>query len=334
VGDKIRAAIDVERRVDIMRNHSATHLLHQALRTVLGAHVRQSGSLVAPEYLRFDFTHIGSVTREELFRIQDIVNGVIRSNLSADKRETTYRQATSGGALAFFGERYPDVVRVLEIGDFSYEVCGGTHIDRTGDIGTFRIITESGIGSGIRRIEAVSGRGADVWIDERISWLDEISERLQVRPFEMPQRISNLLNELDSSRKLASTSRRDASLKQVETLLEKKQTIGAYAVVASEVFVDDLESMREMGDWIRDKIKTGMVILGVVLDGRPSLLVMVTPDLVTKGIDARDVVKVAAEVIGGGGGGKPELAQAGGRDSSNLPKALEAAIEFAQGKLV
>jgi alanyl-tRNA synthetase len=334
VGDKARAAIDVERRNDIMRNHSATHLLHQALRTVLGTHVRQSGSLVGPEYFRFDFTHVGAVTPEELLRIQGIVNGVIRSNLSTDKRETTYRQAISGGALAFFGERYPHRVRVLAIGDFSYEVCGGTHIDRSGDIGTFRIITEGGIGSGIRRIEAVSGRGADAWIDERILWFDEVSERLQVRPAEIPRRISTLMSEVDSSRKMVSTSRREASLKQVETLLEKKQTIGTYTVVASQVFVDDLESMREIGDWVRDKIKTGMVMLGVILAGRPSLLVMVTADLVTKGHDARDIVKVAAEVIGGGGGGKPELAQAGGRDSSNLTKALEAAVEFVQGKLV
>ena len=327
VGNQVRAEVDAQRRADVMRSHSATHLLHQALRQVLGAHVRQAGSLVAPDYLRFDFTHVGPVSPDELTRVQQLVNDVIRRDLLAEKRETTYREAMAGGALAFFGERYPDRVRVLEIGDFSYEVCGGTHVDRSGQIGTFRITNETGIGSGLRRIEAVTGRGADAWIDERSRWLDEVSKQLQVPPAEASQRLTNLLDEMERARRVLTASRRDASLKQVESLLHQVRQVNGVPTLAAQVSSSSAEALREMGDWLRDKMGSGIVALGSVFNDRPSVVVMVTPDLVDKGYRAGDIAKAAARQMGGGGGGRPELAQAGGREASQLPAALEAVVE-------
>ncbi len=327
VGDAVRAEVDGVRRADVMRNHTATHLLHAALREALGTHVRQAGSLVAPDYLRFDFTHVGSVTPEELDGIQDKVNDVIRRNVPAEKRETTYRDAIAGGALAFFGDRYPDRVRVLEVGEFSYEVCGGTHVDRSGDIGTFRITGESGIGTGLRRIEAVTGRGADAWVSQRLSWLEDLSRQLRAAPSEAPQRIAALVEEVERARRAAATSQRDASLQQAEGLLGQAQTVDGVSVVAAQVSAPDVESLREMGDWLRDKLGSGIVVLGGVFDDRPSLVAMVTPDLVAKGYKAGDIVKAAAQRMGGGGGGRADVAQAGGRDPGQLQVALDTAVE-------
>ena len=327
VGDAVRAEVDAPRRADVMRNHTATHLLHAALREVLDTHVRQAGSLVAPDYLRFDFTHAGSVTPEELDGIQDKVNDVIRRNVPAEKRETTYRDAIAGGALAFFGDRYPDRVRVLEVGEFSYEVCGGTHVDRSGDIGTFRITGESGIGTGLRRIEAVTGRGADAWVSQRLSWLEDLSRQLHAAPAEAPQRIAALVEEVERARRTAATSQRVASLQQAEGLLGQAQTVDGVSVVAAQVSASGVESLREMGDWLRDKLGSGIVVLGGVFDDRPSLVAMVTPDLVAQGYKAGDIVKAAAQRMGGGGGGRADVAQAGGRDPGQLQAALDTAVE-------
>ena len=332
VGDHVRAEVDAQRRADVMRNHSATHLLHQALRQVLGTHVRQAGSLVAPDYLRFDFTHVGPVTLEELDTIQRLVNDVIRQNLAAQKRETTYREAIAEGALAFFGDRYPDRVRVLEIGKFSYEVCGGIHVERSGDIGVFRITGESGIGSGLRRVEAVTGRGADAWVDDQVRWLEEVSKRLQVPPAEAPQRLAALIDEMEQAHRVATASQRDTSLRQAESLLGEVRQLDGVSMVAAQVPAPSVESLREMGDWLKDKMGTGIVVLGGVFDDRPSVVVMVTPDLVAKGYKAGDIAKAAAQQMGGGGGGRAELAQAGGREASQLPAALEAAVESVREK--
>ena len=219
VGDSVRATVDAQRRSDTMRNHTATHLLHQALRDVLGSHVRQAGSVVAPDRLRFDFTHVGVVLPEEIDQVQALVNESIRCNLAARKEETSYREAIAGGALAFFGDRYPERVRTLHLGDYSYEVCGGTHVERTGDIGAFRIVAESGIGTGIRRIEAVTGRGADAWVDERLRWLEGVARELHTTPAETLGRIAHIVRELAEARRAGGAARREASHQQAERLL-------------------------------------------------------------------------------------------------------------------
>jgi alanyl-tRNA synthetase len=327
VGDMVRAQVDAPRRADVIRNHTATHLLHQALREVLGTHVRQAGSLVAQTHLRFDFAHLGPVTPDELDAIQKLVNDVIRQNLPAQKRETTYGDAIAGGALAFFGDRYPDRVRVLEIGEFSYEVCGGTHVDRSGDIGAFRITGESGIGTGLRRIEAVTGRGADQWLDQRMEWLDGLARLLHTTPAEASQRVESLVEEVERSRRTDAASQRDDSRRQAEALLEQVQVVDGVSVVAAQVSVPGMETLREMGDRLRDRMGSGIVVLGSVFNDRPAIVAMVTPDLVSRGYKAGEIVKAAAQRMGGGGGGKPEVAQAGGKEPDRLPAALEAAME-------
>jgi alanyl-tRNA synthetase len=328
VGDTVHAEVDGGRRTDIMRNHTATHLLHRALRTVLGSHVRQSGSLVAPDYLRFDFTHVGPVTPQEMDEIQRSVNDVVRRNLPADKRETTYREAIDGGALAFFGDRYPERVRTLAIGDFSYEVCGGTHVERSGDIGSFRITSEGGIGTGLRRIEAVTGRGADAWMEERLGWLEQVTQQLHTAAADAPVRVAALLREVAQARRDTAASQRDSSLREAEGLLAQVQQLDGVSMLSAKVDAPSLDALREMGDWLRDKMGSGIVVLGAVFEDRPSLIVMVTPDLVANGYKAGDIVKAAAQRMGGGGGGRPELAQAGGKEPKQLSAALDVAVEL------
>ena len=326
VGDSVRAMVDAPRREDVARNHTGTHLLHAALRKVLGTHVRQAGSLVAPDRLRFDFTHVAPVTPDELRQIQGMINEAVLQNLSVTKRETTFREAVAQGALAFFGEQYGDRVRVLEVapsrsgegnGDvqpFSFEVCGGTHVDHSGDIGYFRITGETGIGTGMRRIEAVTGRGAEDWVDQRLGWLEAVAGRLHAAPAEVPQRVDALLEEVERSRKEAAATQRDASRRQADELLDEVRQVDGVSVLAAQASVPTVEALREMGDRLRDKMGSGIVVLGGVFDDRPTLVAMVTKDLVSRGYRAGEIVQAAAKLMGGGGGGRPEVAQAGGRE--------------------
>ncbi|MDE2835921.1 MAG: alanine--tRNA ligase, partial [Chloroflexota bacterium] len=330
VGEAVHAAVDAERRLDVARNHTATHLLHAALRDVLGSHVRQAGSLVAPDRLRFDFTHVSAVSREELSEIERRINESVRGDLPLVKDERTYREATANGALAFFGERYGDRVRTVQIGEtapVSFEVCGGTHLERTGQIGAFRVVGESSVGTGVRRIEAVTGRGGEEWIGQRLRQLDEAAALLRAAPAELPQRIEALLGQAEEARRSLRAGQREASRQEAETLLDEARDVGGVQVLAVRSDAPDAQALREMGDRLRDKLGSGVVVLGSVFNGRPGLLAMVTPDLVERGFDARAIVNEAARVMGGGGGGQPRLAQAGGRDASRLGDALEAVAD-------
>jgi alanyl-tRNA synthetase len=335
VGDNVHAAVDVERRHDIARNHTATHMLHAALRQVLGAHVRQAGSLVTPDRLRFDFTHVAGVTPEELYHVQRMVNEAVRENLSVGKRETTYRDAVKEGALAFFGEQYGDRVRVVMVGQetsFSFEVCGGTHVDRSGDLGYVHVLSESGIGTGMRRIEAVTGRGADDFVSQRLTLLDGVASQVHAAPGELSQRLDALLEEVEQSRKEAASTQRENSHRQAENLLAKVQEVNGIKMLVTEAEVSSVEALREMGDWLRDKLGSGIVALGSVVNGKPNLVVMVTQDLVAKAYHAGETVKAAASVIGGGGGGRPDVAQAGGRQPGKLSEALQTVVDFIKSK--
>ena len=335
VGDAVSVAVDAGRRADVMRNHTATHMLHAALRSVLGNHVRQAGSLVAPDRLRFDFSHVAPVTSDEVAAIQRMVNDAVRQDLACAKAEGAYHDVTADGALAFFGDRYPERVRTLRIGDaggpFSYEVCGGTHIDRTGEIGSFRITSESGLGTGVRRIEAVTGRGADAWVDGQLALLGEVSAKLNAPPQDAARRIDTLLAEAERARREGAASRRDSARQESDELLSQRRDVDGIAMVAAATSSPDVETMRQMGDRLRDKLGSGIVVLGGVFEDRPSLIVMVTADLVAKGYKAGDIVKTAAQRMGGGGGGRPDSAQAGGRDASKLGDAIEAAVEAVRG---
>ena len=325
VGDTLDAHVDPVRRQDTARNHTATHMLHAALRQVLGPHVRQAGSLVAPDRLRFDFSHVEAVTGEEMEQVQWLVNEKIRENVSIHRSEDTYARAVERGALAFFGDKYDDTVRLIEIANgatFSFEVCGGTHVHRTGELGAVYVLGESSIGSGLRRIEAVSGRGAERVVKDRFSSEAAVASLLNTSVAGVEERVKGLLEELDAARRANEVLERRASAQSAHGLLELKQDVDGVPVLASSVEASNVDAMRDMGDWLRDKLGSGVVVLGAVIGGRPVLVAMVTPDLVSRGHSASDIVKGAAKAIGGGGGGRPDVAQAGGRRADGLEEAL------------
>jgi len=328
IDDEVEAVVDESRRLDIARNHTATHLLHSALRDVLGEEVHQAGSLVAPDHFRFDFTQEAPVLKEEVERIQSQVNENVRRNLPVVKTEMPYKEAVAQGAIALFGEKYADVVRTVRVGStddqVSFEVCGGTHVDRTGDIGFFHILSESSIGSGMRRIEAVTGRGAEALMEERVATLNRIAHRLQASPAEIEAKLEGVLRELEQERKRAVALERQLSRESVDGLLAGVQSINGVSVLAAKIAASNMDAMLHMGDLLRERMGSGVIVLAAVWDNRPNFLAMVTPDLVDRGLKAGDLVRTAAQETGGGGGGKPQMAQGGGKDASKLDQALEA----------
>ena len=330
LGDTVDAFVDPVKREDAARNHTATHLLHAALRQVLGPHVRQAGSLVAPDRLRFDFSHVQAVTDEELWDVQYLVNEKVRQNASVLKDEDSYASAIQRGALAFFGDKYGDTVRLIEIANgatFSFEVCGGTHVGRTGEVGAVYILGESGIGAGMRRIEAISGRSAERMVWESMGRDARLIERLHTTVPELEERVEGLLGEIESLRRDREALERRMSLQAAEGLLDSREVVDGITVLAARTTASSAESLRETGDWLRDKLGTGVVVLGSVVGGRPLLVAMVTQDLVARGLDAAAIARGTARAIQGGGGGRPDVAQAGGK----LPEKLDDALAMVAG---
>ena len=335
MGDTMEAYVDPIRREDTARNHTATHLLHAALRQVLGSHVRQAGSLVAPDRLRFDFSHVKPVTEDEIWQVQWLVSEKIRQNVNILKSEDSYASGIRRGALAFFGDKYGETVRLVEIanGDtFSFEVCGGTHVERTGEVGAVYILGESSIGAGMRRIEAVSGRAAEKVVWDRFNREDRLVRKLQTTLPELEDRVENLLEELDQLRREKETLEKRLALQAAEGLLASKQVVDGVTVLAARASVTSSESLRQVGDWLRDKLGSGVVVLGSVLNSRPVIVAMVTPDLVAEGIDAREIARSAAKAIQGGGGGRPDVAEAGGRRVDKLDEALSLVPDLVRKK--
>ncbi len=326
LGETVDANVDPIRREDTARNHTATHLLHAALRQVLGLHVRQAGSLVAPDRLRFDFTHVQPVTDDEMWQVQLLVNEKIRQNARILRDEDTYQEAIRRGALAFFGDRYDERVRLVEIanGDtFSFEVCGGTHVDRTGEVGAVYVLGESSIGAGMRRIEATSGRAAERMVWDRFKREERVAQTLQASPAEVEERVQTLMAELDNLQREQEAMERRLSLQAAEGLLTQAQDVDGVTVLSAHAAAASADSLREVGDYLRDKLGSGVVVLGAVVNDRPMLVAMVTRDLIdSRGLNASDIARGAARVVGGGGGGRPDVAQAGGRDASKLDEAL------------
>ena len=325
VGDSVTSYVNPIRRQDTARNHTATHMLHAALRQVLGPHVRQAGSLVTSDRLRFDFSHVQAVTEEEMWRVQSLVNEKIRQNATIVRSENTYTAAVEQGALAFFGDKYGDKVRLVEIangGRFSFEVCGGTHVDRTGEVGTVYVLGESSIGAGMRRIEAVSGRAAERLVWERFNRENKLAETLQTTPSEMGERISSLQDQLESASDQLENLQKELSMKSAESLLDEVIEVDGVKVLSVQASATTAELLRSVGDWLRDKVGSGVIVAGAVINENPMLVAMVTKDLVKRGINASNIVSEIAKVIGGGGGGRPESAQAGGRYPDKLAEAL------------
>jgi alanyl-tRNA synthetase len=300
---------------------------------------------VAPDRFRFDFSHPMAMTPEEIELVEDLVNEKIREDLPVRPRLMPYDEAQAIGAMALFGEKYGDTVRVVQIGGdgaavadglepslpFSRELCGGTHVSATGEIGHFHITGESSIGAGMRRIEAVTGRGAAALFRRYNATLAQVSAMLQTPGENVPERLSALLEELTAERRRAAALQRELWRKEAEALLDRSEVVNGSRVLAARVEAPNVDTMREMGDWLRDRLGSGIVVLGSVIADRPSFVVMVTPDLVKKGFHAGKIVKQIAAFVGGGGGGRPEMAQAGGKDKARLDQALQIVPRIVKG---
>ncbi|MDH3273969.1 MAG: alanine--tRNA ligase [Gammaproteobacteria bacterium] len=332
VGDKVAASVDADRRQAIRLNHSATHLMHAALRSELGDHVQQKGSLVDAHRLRFDFSHYEGVTPEQLQTIEDMVNGEIRKNVAAETKLMNYDDAVESGAMALFGEKYDDLVRVLRLGEFSTELCGGTHVDRTGDIGVFKITSESGVASGVRRIEGVTGKGALEWIDSRQKSLHDISALLRSQPEQASAKIEQLLKRNKELEKELAAARQALVTGSASDHTENVQEIAGIKVLATRIDGADAKTLREAVDRFKDKLQSAVVVIGSVDDGVVRLAAGVTKDN-TDRIRAGDLIKPVAEQVGGKGGGRPDFAQAGGNNVEALDGALNSVPAWVAARL-
>jgi alanyl-tRNA synthetase len=322
VGDTLEAVVDAERRDAIKLNHTATHLMHAALRQVLGEHVTQKGSLVAPDRLRFDFSHYEPMTSEQLQEIEDLVNAEIRKNTPAQTDHMSYDDAIASGAMALFGEKYGNKVRVLRLGDFSVELCGGTHVARTGDIGIFKVVHEGGVASGVRRIEAVTGAGAMAWIDANQKTLADLAGMLRSTPDQAAARVEQLLRRTKDLEKDLAAAKQALVTGQATDHFDAVEEIGGIKVLTTRMDGADAKTLRDAVDRFKDKLQNGVVVLGSVDDGKVRLAAGVTKNNTDK-IRAGDLIKPVAEQVGGRGGGRPDFAQAGGNDPSKLDSALK-----------
>jgi len=332
VGDEVEAKVDVCRRLDIARNHTATHLLQAALRQILDSRIEQKGSLVEPERFRFDFSHLSQITEEQLNKTQKQVNDWIRQNLKAQAKHLTYKQAIAEGAIALFEEKYGEEVRMLEIGNpaISKELCGGTHVNSTGEIGVFLITGGSSIGTGLHRIEAVTGRMAEYLIESRLTTLQSVAKEVESLPDEVPNKVKTLISELETERKRALSLERELSRKMARDLVDQAEQVNGVTVLVAKVPALSMPSLREMGDILRDKLESAIIVLATVYNGRPNFLAMVTPDLIASGFHAGDIINQVAKVAGGGGGGKAAMAQAGGKNPAKVDEALKLVHKLVQ----
>ncbi|ASF39996.1 alanine--tRNA ligase [Halobacillus halophilus] len=328
-GDRVHAEIDEKSRSFIVKNHTATHLLHQALKDVLGDHVNQAGSLVAPDRLRFDFSHFGSVSNEEIEKIESIVNEKVWQSIPVRVEYSSIEEAKEKGAMALFGEKYGDTVRVVQVGDYSLELCGGCHVINTAEIGLFKIVSETGIGAGTRRMEAVTAKDAYLYMNGKESLLKQAGERLKTKPEQVPERIDVLHKEIkDLQRENESLSAKISNM-EASSILDEVEEINGVKVLAKQVDVKDMNALRSMIDDLKQKIESGIILLAAPNGNKVQLIAGVSKDLVEEGYHAGHLIKEAASRCGGGGGGRPDMAQAGGKDASKIPEALEFAKEYA-----
>jgi alanyl-tRNA synthetase len=332
VGDVVEADVDEARRQKIRLNHSATHLLHAALRQVLGKHVSQKGSLVHPDYLRFDFSHPQAVTSGELQRIEDIVNDQVRANHEAETTLMDLEQAKASGAMALFGEKYEEKVRVLRFGDFSVELCGGTHVRRSGDIGLFKIASEGGVAAGVRRIEAYTGPGAEAWVRGQQEQLDSIARLLKADRTSMVDKVQQLQTRLKSLEKELEQTRAKLASGGGSSLLDRVQEVKGVRVLAAQMEGADVKVLREAVDHYKDKLAPAAIVLACVQDGKVSIIAGVTKELIDR-VPAGELVNYVAQQVGGKGGGRPDMAQAGGNDPAGLARALDAVSEWVSSRL-
>lgn len=329
VGDTVTASVNASERSDIVRNHTATHLLHQALKEVLGDHVNQAGSLVEPERLRFDFSHFGAITSEELAEVERRVNEQIWIGTELDIGFKPLAEAKAMGAMALFGEKYGDIVRVVRVGDYSLELCGGCHVRNTSQIGLFKLVSESGIGSGVRRIEAVTGRNAYNYLDDQLSLLKGAAAQLKCGVADVPKRIEAVQGEVRQLQRENESLQGKLSRLEAADLVGQAKTVGGVTLLAVQVNADSMDTLRGVADELKAKLGSAVLVLGAIAEDKVNFVVAVTtPNLIAEGLHAGKLIKEIAAICGGGGGGKPELAQAGGKDPSKLAEALLAAEQI------
>ena len=333
VGDSAAAEIDRVRRLSTSRNHSATHLLQKALRTVLGTHVEQAGSYVTPDRLRFDFTHFAAMTPEEIQQVEDIVNEKILESLPISATQESIEDARKLGAMALFGEKYGNIVRVVNMGGYSIELCGGAHLDNTAQVGSFKIVSESGIASGVRRIEALTGAAALKHYQRQEESLKAVCKAVKSNPENMVKRVEAVIAEQKQLAKELESLKAKMAGGAADSILANAVEVKGIKLVAAEVKEADANALRTMGDQLKNKLGSGVVVLASANGGKVNLLAMATDDAVKAGAHVGNIIKAAAAVCGGGGGGRPNMAQAGGKDASKITEALTKAKEVLEGQL-
>ncbi|MDK2933962.1 MAG: alanyl-tRNA synthetase [Clostridiales bacterium] len=321
-GDEVKAVIDLERRKAISRNHTATHLMQKALRNTLGEHVAQSGSQVAPDRLRFDFSHYAAMTKEEIDKVEKEVNKVILNSLPIDAKEMPIEEARKMGATALFGEKYGDVVRLVKMGEYSLELCGGCHLTNTSQVGMFKIISESGVAAGTRRIEAVTGFGALDYVEQKEKLLEQIATIVKSSPSDVTKKVETLINELKTSQKEVESLRSKLARSSANDIMSNVVKVKGIKTVTARMDELNIDGLRNMGDTLKDKLGSGVVILATANDGKVNFVAMATKDVVAKGIHVGNIIREVAKITGGGGGGRPDMAQAGGKDASKIDDAL------------
>ncbi|CAD6551351.1 alanine--tRNA ligase [Paraburkholderia metrosideri] len=331
VGDVVKAEIDAVRRARTQRNHSATHLMHKALREVLGTHVQQKGSLVDADKTRFDFAHNSPMTDEQIRRVEEIVNAEVLANAPGIVRVMPFDEAVKGGAMALFGEKYGDEVRVLDLG-FSRELCGGTHVHRTGDIGLFKIVMEGGVAAGIRRVEAITGDNAVRFVQDLDARINAAAAVLKAQPSELTQRISQVQDQVKSLEKELSALKSKMASSQGDELAGHAVEVAGVHVLAATLEGADVKTLRETVDKLKDKLKSAAIVLAAVEGGKVSLIAGVTADA-SKKVKAGELVNFVAQQVGGKGGGRPDMAQAGGTEPANLPAALAGVKAWVEAQL-
>jgi alanyl-tRNA synthetase len=322
-GEEVAVSVESRRRQGLRLHHTGTHLLHAALRAVLGTHVAQAGSLVAPDHLRFDFSHGAALKDGEVEDVEDLVNEQVQANIVVSPAEMDLQEALRSGAMALFGEKYGDRVRVIRIGDFSTELCGGTHLDATGQIGLFKVADEGAVASGVRRIEAVTGEAALAHVGREESALRESAGLLKIPPLELPRRLAALLEEQKRLEKQVAQLETKLARNQAQDLASAAKQVTGVSVLSARLDGLDPDGLRSVVDTLRDRLPSGIIVLGSAVDDKVSLVAAVSKDL-TKRFPAGRLVQEIAKMVGGGGGGRPDLAQAGGKDASKLDEALGA----------
>ena len=322
VGDTVSLSVEPEKRKLSARNHSATHLLQKALRTVLGTHVEQAGSFVNEERLRFDFSHFSPMTPEEIQKVEDLVNESISNSLPVIIKNMPIEEARKTGAQALFGEKYGDIVRVVNMGDYSIEFCGGTHVSNTGEIGAFKILSESGVAAGVRRIEALTSKGLIRYYNELEHKMQEAAKMLKATPDNLIEKIGHLQTEAKELHSEVESLKSKLAKDAMGDVMNKVEEVNGMKVLAVRVDGVDMNGLRELGDQLKTKLGEGVVVIASETDGKVSLMATVTDGAQKAGAHAGNLIKGIAALVGGGGGGRPNMAQAGGKNPAGIPDAL------------